>query len=92
MNYKKDTIFGMIKKFNVKLVPEEKLLEGKALLKVIMRKFLSASDSLLEMIVINLSSPTTTQCYCVDVEQIYILYIHCTLPYLVKSFEGFEEW
>jgi elongation factor 2 len=40
-----------------KLAPEERDLEGKALLEVVMRKFLPAGDSLLEMIVINLPSP-----------------------------------
>jgi len=66
MNYKKDTIFGMLEKLDVKLVPEEKELEGKALLKVVMRKFLPAGDSLLEMIVINLPSPATAQRYRVE--------------------------
>jgi elongation factor 2 len=66
MNYKKDSVFGMLEKLEVKLTPEEKDLEGKALLKVIMRKFLPAGDSLLEMIVINLPSPATAQRYRVE--------------------------
>ncbi|KAJ7837417.1 P-loop containing nucleoside triphosphate hydrolase protein [Mycena olivaceomarginata] len=40
--------------------------DGKALLKVVMRKFLPAGDSLLEMIVINLPSPATAQRYRVE--------------------------
>ncbi|CAL1694020.1 unnamed protein product [Somion occarium] len=39
---------------------------NKVLLKVIMRKFLPAGDSLLEMIVINLPSPATAQRYRVE--------------------------
>ncbi|KAF8756260.1 P-loop containing nucleoside triphosphate hydrolase protein [Rhizoctonia solani] len=50
MNYKKETITPMLEKLEVKLAPEERDLEGKALLKVVMRKFLPAGDSLLEMI------------------------------------------
>ena len=66
MNYKKDSIFDMLDKLDVKLTPEEKEYEGKALLKVVMRKFLPAGDSLLEMIVINLPSPATAQRYRVE--------------------------
>ena len=40
---------------------DEKELEGKALLKTIMKKFLPAGDSLLEMIVLHLPSPETAQ-------------------------------
>lgn len=42
---------------------DEKDLEGKALLKVVMRKFLPAADALLEMIVLHLPSPVTAQAY-----------------------------
>ncbi|KAJ7762409.1 P-loop containing nucleoside triphosphate hydrolase protein [Mycena maculata] len=66
MNYKKDTIGPMLEKLDVKLAPDERDLEGKALLKVVMRKFLPAGDSLLEMIVINLPSPATAQRYRVE--------------------------
>ncbi|KZT01776.1 eukaryotic translation elongation factor 2 [Laetiporus sulphureus 93-53] len=61
-----DAIDSMLEKLDVKLVPAERELEGKALLKVIMRKFLPAGDSLLEMIVINLPSPKTAQRYRVE--------------------------
>lgn len=65
-NFKKDATATMLEKLEVKLTPEEKELEGKALLKVVMRKFLPAGDSLLEMIVINLPSPATAQRYRVE--------------------------
>jgi elongation factor 2 len=45
---------------------EERDLEGKALLKVVMRKFLPAGDSLLEMIVVNLPSLATAQRYRIE--------------------------
>ncbi len=63
---KKDEVWPMLEKLEVKLLLEEKDLEGKALLKVIMRKFLPAGDALLEMIVINLPSPATAQRYRVE--------------------------
>ncbi|KAL5494729.1 EFT2_2 [Sanghuangporus weigelae] len=66
MNFKKEQVFNMLEKLDVKLTQEEKELEGKALLKVCMRKFLPAGDSMLEMIVINLPSPATAQRYRVE--------------------------
>ena len=66
MNFKKDAIPTLLEKLEVGLTSDEKDLEGKALLKVIMRKFLPAGDSLLEMIVINLPSPVTAQRYRVE--------------------------
>jgi elongation factor 2 len=66
MNFKKDKIATMIEKLEIKLAQEERDLEGKALLKAIMRRFLPAGDALLEMIVINLPSPATAQRYRVE--------------------------
>ncbi|KAI0308336.1 P-loop containing nucleoside triphosphate hydrolase protein [Multifurca ochricompacta] len=66
MNFQKDKIGPMLDKLDIKLAQDERELEGKALLKVIMRKFLPAGDSLLEMIVINLPSPATAQRYRVE--------------------------
>ena len=66
MNFQKDKVGPMLEKLDVKLTQEERELEGKALLKVVMRKFLPAGDSLLEMIVINLPSPATAQRYRVE--------------------------
>ncbi|RPD55858.1 eukaryotic translation elongation factor 2 [Lentinus tigrinus ALCF2SS1-6] len=66
MNFKKDEVTKICDKLDVKLAQDERDLEGKALLKVVMRKFLPAGDSLLEMIVINLPSPATAQRYRVE--------------------------
>lgn len=66
MNFKKDKAFTLLEKLDVKLLSEERDLEGKQLLKVAMRKFLPAGDALLEMIVINLPSPATAQRYRVQ--------------------------
>ena len=63
MNYKKDQIPILLEKLEIVLKAEEKDLEGKALLKVVMRKFLPAADALLEMIVMHLPSPVTAQAY-----------------------------
>ncbi|CAG8438710.1 8721_t:CDS:2 [Ambispora leptoticha] len=63
MNFKKEETTKMLEKLEVGLKGDEKDLEGKALLKVVMRKFLPAADALLEMIVIHLPSPVTAQKY-----------------------------
>nr|CAG8527305.1 5305_t:CDS:2 [Entrophospora candida] len=63
MNFKKEETTKMLEKLEIVLKVEEKELEGKALLKIVMRKFLPASDALLEMIVIHLPSPVTAQKY-----------------------------
>ncbi|CAG8892238.1 unnamed protein product [Penicillium egyptiacum] len=60
---KRDEIFTLLDKLEVSLTNDEKDLEGKALLKLIMRKFLPAADALLEMICIHLPSPVTAQKY-----------------------------
>jgi elongation factor 2 len=66
MNFKKDAIGPMLDKLEIKLLQDERDLEGKALLKVVMRKFVPASEALLEMIVIDLPSPATAQRYRVE--------------------------
>ncbi|KAK4686119.1 elongation factor 2, partial [Tremellales sp. Uapishka_1] len=66
MNFKKDEIPSLLEKLEIKLSSDEKDLEGKPLLKCVMKKFLPAGDSLLEMIVINLPSPVTAQKYRVE--------------------------
>ncbi|KAI4243250.1 MAG: hypothetical protein L6R40_003618 [Gallowayella cf. fulva] len=63
MNFKKDEIPTLLTKLDIKLTAEEKELEGKQLLKTVMRKFLPAADALLEMMVIHLPSPVTAQKY-----------------------------
>ncbi|KAF9997407.1 Elongation factor 2 [Entomortierella chlamydospora] len=66
MNFKKDATFTMLDKLDIVLKADEKELEGKSLLKVIMKKFLPAGEALLEMIVIHLPSPVTAQKYRVE--------------------------
>jgi len=56
----------MLKALNIVLKGEEKDLEGKALLKCVMRKFLPAHEALLEMIITKLPSPVVAQVYRVD--------------------------
>ncbi|KAL1855138.1 translation elongation factor 2 [Paecilomyces lecythidis] len=60
---KKEEINTLVEKLEIKLASDEKELEGKQLLKVIMRKFLPAADAMLEMIVLHLPSPVTAQKY-----------------------------
>jgi elongation factor 2 len=57
---------ALLEKLSIEITPAEKELEGKALLKVAMRKFLPAADALLQMICIHLPSPVTAQNYRVD--------------------------
>jgi elongation factor 2 len=66
MNFKKEETTTLLEKLEIQLSSDEKDLEGKPLLKVVMKKFLPAGDSLLEMIVINLPSPVTAQKYRVE--------------------------
>lgn len=56
--------FNMAENVGVTLTEEEKkTLTGKQLLKRIMQKWLPAADSILEMIVVHLPSPATSQVY-----------------------------
>lgn len=66
MNFKKEETTKLLEKLEIALTSDEQDLEGKALLKVVMRKFLPAGDALLEMVVINLPSPVTAQRYRVE--------------------------
>jgi elongation factor 2 len=63
MNVKKDETEKLIEKLGIKLAVEEKDLESKPLLKAIMKKWLPAGDTLLQMICIHLPSPITAQKY-----------------------------
>ncbi|RIA98408.1 P-loop containing nucleoside triphosphate hydrolase protein [Glomus cerebriforme] len=63
MNFKKDEVKDMLEKLKITLKSDEKEREGKELLKIVMKKFLPASEALLEMIVIHLPSPVVAQKY-----------------------------
>jgi len=66
MNFRKEEYLKLIEKLNVKIPTEEKdkLQEGgKPLLKVVMKSWLPAGDTLLAMIAIHLPSPVTAQKY-----------------------------
>lgn len=56
----------MLTTLGLALKPDEKDLQQKALLKVIMRKWLPASETLLEMMVVHLPSPAVAQRYRVE--------------------------
>ncbi len=63
MNFKKDETKKLMEKLDIKLHKDDMELEGKPLMKVIMRKWLPAGDALLQMITIHLPSPVTAQKY-----------------------------
>merc|ERR1712126_699604 len=63
MDFQKDTYTKLLTKLDIKLDGDEKSLEGKPLLKSVMRKWLPAGDALLMMIAIYLPSPVTAQKY-----------------------------
>jgi elongation factor 2 len=63
MNFKKEETATLLEKLDIQLKGEEKDLEGKPLLKIVMKKFLPAADALLEMICLHLPSPVTAQHY-----------------------------
>merc|ERR1719414_333238 len=63
MDFQKDTYTKLLTKLDIKLDGDEKSLEGKPLLKTVMRKWLPAGDALLMMIAIHLPSPVTAQKY-----------------------------
>jgi elongation factor 2 len=65
-DHDKAKVEKMTTSLKINLSTEEKELEGKQLLKAIMRKWLPAADMLLEMIVIHLPSPAIAQRYRVE--------------------------
>jgi len=63
MNYKKEMIATLLEKLKIDLRPEDKDKDGKQLLKVVMRTWLPAGETLLQMIAIHLPSPVVAQKY-----------------------------
>eukprot|EP00300_Choanocystis_sp_HF-7_P027078 c32140_g1_i1.p2 GENE.c32140_g1_i1~~c32140_g1_i1.p2 ORF type:complete len:851 (-),score=217.70 c32140_g1_i1:16-2469(-) len=63
MNNETEEYQKMLKSLNIKLKPEEAELTGKALIKIIMKRWLPVGDALLEMMIIHLPSPVTAQRY-----------------------------
>lgn len=63
MNFRKDETAKLLEKLNIVLKGTDKEEEGKNLLKIVMRNWLPAGDSLLQMIAIHLPSPVTAQRY-----------------------------
>nr|AYV89076.1 elongation factor 2-like [Tetranychus truncatus] len=63
MDFKKDEISKLLEKLNIVLKGDDKEKDGKNLLKVVMRTWLPAGDTLLQMIAIHLPSPVTAQKY-----------------------------
>jgi elongation factor 2 len=66
MDGDKDKTEKMMKTLQITLTTEDAEAQGKALLKVVMRKFLPAAEAILEMIVIHLPSPLQAQRYRVE--------------------------
>jgi len=66
MNVKKDETTKLLDKLGIKLAADERDLEAKPLLKAVMKRWLPAGDTLLQMICIHLPSPMTAQKYRTD--------------------------
>jgi len=63
MKVKKDETAKLLEKLQIKLPAEERDLEGKPLMKCMMRRWLPAGETLMQMITIHLPSPVTAQRY-----------------------------
>lgn len=63
MDGQNEQVTKMLNTLEIKLLQEEKDLTGKHLLKVVMNRWLSAADTLLEMMILHLPSPRTAQKY-----------------------------
>lgn len=63
MNEKTDKMEKMFKALNIVLTAEERALVPKKMIKAVMTKFISAAETLLEMIVRHLPSPKKAQAY-----------------------------
>ena len=60
---KKEQYQPMLKKLGVELKADELELQGKYLMRKVMQKWINASEALLEMIILHLPSPRTSQKY-----------------------------
>lgn len=60
---KKELWLEMCKKIGVTLSKEEEELEGKKIVRMVMQRWINASESLIEMIICHLPSPRTAQKY-----------------------------
>jgi len=69
MGFKKEETAKLLEKLDIKLKHEDSQLEGKPLMKVVMRTWLPAGDAMFMMICIHLPSPVTAQKY--RAEQLY---------------------
>jgi len=69
MNFKKEQTAKLLEKLEINLKHEDSQLEGKPLMKVVMRTWLPAGDAMFMMICIHLPSPVTAQKY--RAEQLY---------------------
>jgi len=63
MNYKKQETEDLLVKLCIKLSVEDREKDGKHLLKAVIRQWLPAGETLLQMIAIHLPSPATAQAY-----------------------------
>lgn len=63
MNNKKEYILDLLSKLKIQLTTDDLELEGKPLLKLIMKRFLPCDEAILQTICIHLPSPKTTQDY-----------------------------
>jgi len=63
MNFKKDETAKLLETLKIKLPVEDRDKEGKQLLKVVMRTWLPAGETLFYMIAVHLPSPVTAQKY-----------------------------
>ena len=63
MNFKKEETNKLLEKLAIKLAVDDRDKEGKPLLKVVMRTWLPAGDTLFYMITVHLPSPVTAQKY-----------------------------
>ena len=59
----KETVFKLSDKLNIALNAADKSLEGKQLMRCVMKKWLPAADSMLGMIIDHLPSPAVAQSY-----------------------------